>query len=303
MNEKLEKLFFELDEGEINSLCLSQKAVSCETDTVSVEKIKSNVINRLNAFDNEKGRKRTMKAKKLTITLIAAVLAVVLAISGGAAFKFILPKKALGDNMTLERISAVVDTQGADESSIRTINKTVVENGYTLTFEAIADVSVIRGGIICPDGNISYGEVSMDKYAVFTLSRDDGKQVLFGDDEKSLYPSSMAYLLLVDDYMPNPNMFVVNTEIWTHEENNVLYILCNITEAQYFADHELSLAFSSEDTLLTADSFERDENGKYTLKSATHAIKAIFDFSLDDALADKEVQDRYMAQGTFIKAK
>lgn len=303
MENKLEKLFFELSEDEFSSLCLSEKDIIPQSDKEMRNQIKKNVLGRIKT-ENRKGNSIIMKNKRIKTILIAAALIVTLALSVSAGYRFILPKQ-FSDNLAkdvglnLDSIKLIVDTEKANEGEISIINKTVKSAGYIVTFEAIAESTDCIKTSLFKDEEVT---VKDGRYAILTLRREDGKQVMYNEDENdTLYASDIGYLVMVGGYAPNPCMMHDLYEgSYFYEEENVVYCLFNISLASVFADHDISIAFTNK-MVLTPELFDVKENGKFGFKDSYNGIKAIFDLDLPDNLADKKLQGEFIATGTFNK--
>lgn len=298
-DEKLEALFFELSQQEAEELYPVTGELHCEISDEKKRSIEKRVAVKL-SDGNSKGDIRIMKRKKIKTILIAAVLAVVLAFSAAAGYRFILPhsvQESFGHK--LDSIKLIVDTEKADEDEISVVRKTVRSNGYIVTFEAIAEsTDCIRTVLF--EGQDS-GEVIDSRYAILTLRREDGKQVMYGDDENdTLYPSDLGYLIMLGGYAPNPCMWDFHEGKFFYEEDNILYLLLDISDAAIFADHDISLAFTNK-MVLTPDLFVCDDNGKFVFKDSYEGISAVFNFDMPDELSDKNLQKRFFSTGAFNK--
>lgn len=306
MDKKLTELFFEVSENEIESLCLSQSDIFCESDKEMQKRIMTDVSGRIKA--GKKGL-TAMKNKRIKTVLIAAALIIVLALSATAGYKYLIPDAMLKmmnssfDSFTLDSIKSVVDTESASEDEISVINKTVTSDGYIITFEAIADATRVRTSYFSffEDKPVNpKTETENIKYAVFTLKREDGKQVMYGIDENdTLDASGIGFLPIVHGYMANPCMWEELHDMAFYEEENVVYILYSITEAAIFADHDLSIAFTT-DFVISTDEMTMNDDGSYAFVQPHEGIEAIFDFDLPDELADKEKQQEYIKTGSFF---
>ena len=299
--KKLESFFAELTEDEITAIENSEINTDCEIDS----KIYSVISAKVQAKTNTKitaipvlSAKTKNKGKKFRIALIAAVIAVIFAIGTGAAYRFMLPEELMNDlELNDMRIRTVIDTDIATEDNVRTVQKTVSKNGYTINFEAIID-----GYIILPEvtkvlrGLDPAQEIREDRiYAAMTITRDDGKSVLEPD---GYMPGCFCcsgitanFCVAVKGYAPNSGMFA--TFPWHYEENNVMYLLCDITDAAKFADHDLSIIVY-DDTHLDGTIARMDENGEYYFVDTYDRLGAIFDFDLDDSFADPEAAAKDM---------
>lgn len=301
IEKKLDALFKELNEEEINMIENSEINTGCDIDPKNY----SAVLARVRAKTHEEIEKipvvstkeketvmKQVRGKKFKALLIAAAVFIVLAIGTGAAYQFILPD-GLNEQLELHEmnIRTVVDVEKADENSVRTVQKTVHSNGYTVNFEAIID-----GYIILPEmtkklrGLDTTREFREDRiYAVMTITRDDGKSVLEPDGYmpgcSCCSGITANFCVAVKGYAPNSGMFA--TSPWHYEENNIMYLLCDITDAAKFADHELSIIVY-DNTHLDGTIARMDKNGDYYFVDTYDRIGAIFDFDLDDSFADPE---------------
>lgn len=314
IEKKLESLFRELNEEEINMIENSEINTECDIDPKNYSAVLAKVraktqeeiatIPVVSAKEKEPVVKQ-FRGKKFKALLIAAVIFIVLAISTGAAYQFIMPE-GLEKELALNdmHIKTVVDFDKADENSVRTVQKTVNKNGYTVNFEAIIDgyvilpeiTKVLRG--IDPDEEIREDRI----YAVMTITRDDGKSVLAPD---GYMPNCFCcdpffnfnFTVAVKGYAPNSVMFTGTP--WHYEENNVLYYLCDITDTAKFADRDLSIILCGEKEAVYGTIVRMDEKGGYYFVDTYDGMGAIFDFDLDDSLADPEVVAKDMAERPY----
>ena len=301
IEKKLDALFKELNEEEINMIENSEINTGCDIDpknySVVLAKVRAKTHEEIEKIPvvSTKEKETVMKqvrGKKFKALLIAAAVFIVLAIGTGAAYQFILPD-GLNEQLELHEmnIRTVVDVEKADENSVRTVQKTVHSNGYTVNFEAIID-----GYIILPEmtkklrGLDTTREFREDRiYAVMTITRDDGKSVLEPDGYmpgcSCCSGITANFCVAVKGYAPNSGMFA--TSPWHYEENNIMYLLCDITDAAKFADHELSIIVY-DNTHLDGTIARMDKNGDYYFVDSYDRLGAIFDFDLDDSFADPE---------------
>ena len=307
IEKKLEKLFTELSEEEIIQIENSDVDSGCDIDPKNYSAVLSIVHAKMQAELSEipvvssKAKEPVIKqfrCRKLKTLLVAAAVFIILAIGAGAAYQFMLPD-GLNEQLELQdmNIRTVVDVEKADKNSVRTVQKTVSKNGYTVNFEAIID-----GYIILPEmtkklrGLDTAEEIREDRiYAAMTITRDDGKSVLEPD---GYMPGCFCcsgitanFCVAVKGYAPNSGMFA--TSPWHYEENNVMYLLCDITDAAKFADHDLSIIVY-DDTHLDGTIARIDENGEYYFVDTYDRLGAIFDFDLDDSFADPEAAAKDM---------
>lgn len=242
-----------------------------------------------------------MKNKKFRAALIAAVLVVVLAFSGSAAYRFILPQSVRNNlkadiGLSFDSIKTVVNTEKAGDDEIFIVSESVKTDGYILTFEAVADTTRIQKSLF---GDMTEKENA--KYAVFTLRREDGEKVMYGENENdTLYAPDLGSLVLVDDYIPNPCMWNNACEKYFFEEENIVYILFDISEAAIFADHELRLAVADR-MVLTSSLFEKTDSGYAFSPSYSGRFSGLYSFDLPDELKDEALQKEYLSSGTFNK--
>ncbi len=314
IEKKLDALFTELNEEELDIIENSDIDTGCDINPKNY----SAVLARVRAKTHEEVEKipvvsskekepviKQFRAKKLKAILVAAAVFIVLAIGTGAAYRFILPdglNKELGLNDM--HIKTVVDVEKADENSVRTVQKTVKRNGYTVNFEAIVD-----GYVILPEftkflrGIDTAEEIREDRiYAVMTITRDDGRSVTAPD---GYIPScvccdpffSFNFTPVVKGYAPNSVMFTGTP--WLYEENNVLYYLCDITDVAKFADRDLAIILCGEQEGTHGTFVRMDEKGEYYFVDTYDGMGAIFDFDLDDSLADPEAAAKDMAERPY----
>ena len=300
IEKKLEALFSELSQEELTAVENSGIDTSCTIDADLNVKIAKAVEKKTGCNTPIKvvtAQKKGISAKFRTL-LVAAAVFIILAVGAGAAYQFMLPE-GLSKELELHEmnIRTVVDVEKADENNVRTVQKTVSKNGYTINFEAIID-----GYIILPEitkvlrGLNPAEEIREDRiYAAMTITRDDGRSVLEPDGYmpgcSCCSGITANFCVAVKGYAPNSGMFA--TSPWHYEENNVMYLLCDITDAAKFADHELSIIVY-DDTHLDGTIARMDKNGEYYFVDTYDRLGAIFDFDLDDAFADPEAVARDM---------
>lgn len=313
IEKKLESLFRELNEEEINMIENSEINTECDITPENYSAVLAKVraktqteiasIPVVSAKEKEPVMKQ-VRGKKFKALLIAAAVFIVLAIGTGAAYQFMLPDE-LNQELGLSdmNIKTVVDIDKADENSVRTVQKTVNSNGYTVNFEAIID-----GYVILPEfvkglrGLDASEEIREDRiYAVMTITRDDGKSVTEPDGYMPVCfccgAFSFDFTVAVKGYAPNSVMF--NGTPWIYEENNTLYYLCDITDAAIFADRDLAIILF-EGTGIDGTIARMDKNGEYYFVDTYDDFGAIFDLDLDDSLADPEAVAKDIADRPYI---
>lgn len=309
IEKKLDTLFSELTEEEVNTMNNSQINTDCDLDPKIISRISEKVQTKTGVYckyNTDKKAEKSVVGRKLRKALIAAVIVLLFAVSAGAAYQFMLPEglnKELGLNEM--HIKTVVDVEKADENSVRTVQKTVKSNGYTVNFEAIVD-----GYVILPEitkvlrGIDPAEEIREDRiYAVMTITRDDGKSVMAPDGYMPNCSCCDAifgfnFRVAVKGYAPNSVMFMGTP--WHYEENNTLYYLCDITDTAKFADRDLSIIICGEQERTYGTIVRMDENGEYYFVDTYDGMGAIFDFDLDDSLADPDAVAKDMAERPFI---
>ena len=268
----------------------------------------------------KKKERVTMKNKR-TVRIIAIAAALVLfSLTAFAVVKFVIPQQ-LFDSMEvdLESLRAVVDVENADPDSIKTMQKTFSNDDFTMTFEAIAKGKALRsvwhferGGSEQQTAH-SVSDIlnnaleqeperqAVDSlYAIFTVRRNDGGVVLYAEDGKGLTGADLGYCLLIKGYYPNPNMLFDEDhwDIGTYEDGDVLYVACDITNAAAFADQELAIAFTN--TMVpTIDILAMTPEGEFYYKDDYKGVPGLYDFDLDDSLADPVKAAAFKANGTF----
>ena len=309
IEKKLDTLFSELTEEDANKINNSQINTECELDPRIIARISEKVKSKTGAdytYNDEKKAEKFVLGRKFRNALIAAVIVLLFAVSAGAAYQFMLPD-GLTEQLELQdmNIKTVVDVDKADANSVRTVQKTVKSNGYTVNFEAIVD-----GYVIIPDviksiiGLDPAEEIREDKiYAVMTITRDDGKSVMAPD---GYMPNCFCcdaifgfnFRVAVKGYAPNSVMFMGTP--WIYEENNTLYYLCDITDTAIFADRDLAIILCGEQEHIYGTIVRMDENGEYYFVDTYDGMGAIFDFDLDDSLADPEAVAKDMAERPYI---
>lgn len=306
IEKKLDTLFSELTEEEVNTINNSQINTDCELDPKIISRISEKVQTKTGVYctyNNDKKAEKSVVGRKLRKALIAAVIVLLFAVSAGAAYQFMLPEglnKELGLNEM--HIKTVVDVEKADENSVRTVQKTVKSNGYTVNFEAIVD-----GYVILPEitkvlrGIDPAEEIREDRiYAVMTITRDDGKNVFFPEENIACDCCRMwpDFMVAVKGYAPN---FITSMGTpWIYEDGNVMYFLCDITDMAKFADRDLSLIIYNSEYVYEGMIARMDENGEYYLVDTYDDLGAIFDFDLDDSLAAPDAVAKDMAERPFI---
>lgn len=243
--------------------------------------------------------KNKMFKHKYAKILIAAALVAVFAVTAGAIATFVMPKDLIPAE--IESIKTVVDFENADKDSIKTVQKTFSNDEFTVTFEAIVEGKCMEKFFENENTIVTNGSdgVAVDKtYAVLTVKRNDGKPVLYYD-ENGLLPRDIGYRILIKGYMTNPSMLVDNYDISLCEEDNILYVACDITDANVFADEELYLAFTNK-MVINYEIVEMDKNGNFSYAKDYDGIPALFDFELDSSKADHEKAAEYKASQPFF---
>lgn len=287
-DKKLEALFSELSEDEIMAFEETGVDMNCEIDDMT----KRRIADKVRAKTGELNICKVKPKKRISwkIALIAAVIVIIFAVSTGAVYKFAL-SDGLVEEMNLEkieRIKTVVDTETLDEDSVQTVQKTVSANGFTVTFEAIVEGASLNKNYIHGSANDETGKDSQvaRNYAIFSVTRDDGSS-FFNNDKDPREFCDLGVVALVHGYEPSVSLF--GNDIFIYEEENVLYIACDITEVYKFADHELSIAvcgyYSVDGTIL-----RMDENGDFYFVDSYDDIHALFNFDIEDEYADVEAQ-------------
>lgn len=237
------------------------------------------------------------KFNPVKLIVIAAVIAA-LALTAGAVAQFVIPHQLVEDMaLELDSVKTVIDTGKADEDTVSTVQKSYSNGEYTVTFEAIANGSCLRK--VFTENEKPIETKAEETYAIFTVKRNDGKQVLGFGQEEGLHLSDIGYIILVKGYAANPCIFADCYGIGEYEENNVLYVACNITDANLFADEELYIAFTNE-MVINYDILRMDKNNEYHYVDGYDGIPALFDFDLDDSKADHEKAEQYKAEHSFM---
>ncbi|MCH5198771.1 MAG: hypothetical protein J1E34_07685 [Oscillospiraceae bacterium] len=259
---------------------------------------------------------KTMKKNKtIKIVLIAALLAVALSVTAGAAYRFFLPK-GLEEEMsfTSENMLKIIDEGKADENSIKIENKSIDTAGFTVTFEAIVQGKVLKTDFTrnlikgaankqsSGEKNIVGFKISTQEktYAVFTLTRNAGGKVLDNPDyNNDVNGLSIGYIIQLKDYIPNANSFIPEFYFYEDAESNVLYLACDITPALPFAGRELKIAVIGH-FVGGMDIVDMDNNGYMCDNDKYSGISAIFTLPIDEAYADENAVNEQMKTGTFI---
>ncbi len=305
-DKEIDTLFAELTEEEIRKLSDSDIDMECELDPKIITRISEKVQAKTGVDFMQKTDKKTKPfvfTKKLRNALIAAVIAILLTVSAGAAvYTFIMPEgleKQLG--IQDMHIKTVVDTDKADENNVKTMQKTVKANGYTVTFEAIVDGYVIHPDFIALlKGYENVAEIKEDRiYAIMTITRDDGKSVLAPEGyipDCGCCICFPEYLIAVDGYAPNWTTFKYNPTYY--EEGNVFYLVCDVTDAGIFADKQLSLIIFNEN--IPEEMIVRmDKNGECYFVDSYKGLAAMFDFELDKSLANPSLAAKDIAERPY----
>ena len=268
-----------------------------------------------------KKKERVIMKNKKTVKILAVAAALVLfSLTAFAVVKFVIPRQ-LFDSMEvdLQSLRAVVDVENADPDSVQTMRKTFSNDDYSVTFEAIAQGKALRSVWTFERGssgqqaahsvsdilnnalnNESEQRMVDSLYAIFTVRRNDGGVVLYAEDGKSLTGADLGYCLLIKGYYPNPNMLFDEThwDIGTYEDGGVLYVACDITNAAAFADEDLSIAFTN--TMVPSiDILAMTPEGEFYYKDGYTGVPGLFDYDLDDSLADPEKAAALKANGAF----
>lgn len=237
------------------------------------------------------------KGKPIKIIVIAALIAA-FALTAGAVARFVIPNQLVED-MKLEpdSVKTVIDTGKSDKDTVSTVQKSYSNKDFIVTFEAIADGGCLRQ-VFTKNGELIENKAE-DTYAIFTVKRTDGASVLYSEDGQGLTPGNIGYILLVKGYAANPCTFADCYGIGLYEENNVLYVACNITDANLFADEDLYIGFTNR-MVINCDILRMDKNNEYHYVESYDGIPALFDFDLDDSRADREKAEQYKAKRPFM---
>ena len=268
----------------------------------------------------KKKERINMKNKKTVKILAVAAALVLFSLTAFAVVKFVIPRQ-LFDSMEVvpESLQAVVDVENADPDSIKTMQKTFSNEDFSMTFEAIAKGKALRSVWHFENSNAeqqtahsvsdilnnalnqnSERQMVDSIYAIFTVRRSDGGVVLYAEDGKGLTGADIGYCLLIRGYYPNPNMLFDENhyDIGTYEDGAVLYVACDITNAAAFADEELSIAFTN--TMVPSiDILAMTPEGEFYYKDDYKGVPGLYDFDLDDSLADPVKAAAFKANGTF----
>lgn len=268
----------------------------------------------------KKKERTTVKNRKYVKILAAAAALAIFSLSAFAVVKFVIPQQLFSSmEVDLESLQAVVDVDNAAPDSVKTMQKTFSNDDFSMTFEAIAKGKALRqvwnfehtgsgqqaahsvSDILNNALNSDQERQPVDSiYAIFTVRRNDGGVVLYAEDGKGLTGADLGYCLLIKGYYPNPNMLFdeAHWDIGTYEEDDVLYVACDITNAAAFADEELSIAFTN--TMVpTVDILAMTPEGEFYYKDGYKGVPGLFDFDLDDSLADPVRAAAFKANGTF----
>ena len=268
----------------------------------------------------KKKERINVKNRKYVKILAVAAALVIFSLSAFAVVKFMIPQQLFSSmEVDLESLQAVVDVDNAAPDSVKTMQKTFSNKDFSMTFEAIAQGKALRSvwnfehngseqqaahsvSDILDNALDNDPERQMvdSIYAIFTVRRNDGGVVLYAEDGKGLTGADIGYCLLIKGYYPNPNMLFDgdHRDIGTYEDGDVLYVACDITNAAAFADEELSIAFTN--TMVpTIDILAMTPDGEFYYKDDYTGVPGLFDFDLDDSLADPVKAAAFKANGTF----
>ena len=248
----------------------------------------------------KKKERVSMKNKKTAKIIAVAAALVLFSLTAFAVVKFVIPQQLFSSmEVDLESLQAVVDADNADPDSVRTMQKTFSNDDFSMTFEAIARGKALRS-VWNFEHNSSEQQVVDSLYAIFTVRRNDGGVVLYAEDGKGLTGADLGYCLLIKGYYPNPNMLFdeAHWDIGTYEDGDVLYVACDITNAAAFADEALAIAFTN--TMVpTVDILAMTPEGEFYYKDDYTGVPGLFDYDLDDSLADPVKAAAFKANGTF----
>ena len=268
-----------------------------------------------------KKKERVNMKNKRTVKILAVAAALALfSLSAFAIVKFVIPQQLFsGMDVELESLQAVVDVENADADSVRTMQKTFSNEDFSMTFEAIAKGKALRSVWHFERGSSdqqtahSVSDIlnhALDQeperqtvdslYAIFTVRRNDGGVVFYAEDGKGLTGADLGYCLLIKGYYPNPNMLFDEThrDLGFYEDGDVLYVACDITNAAAFADEELAIAFTN--TMVPSiDELAMTPDGEFYYKEDYKGVPGLYDFDLDDSLADPVKAAAFKANGTF----
>ena len=268
----------------------------------------------------KKKERVTMKNKRTAKIIAVAAALALFSLTAFAVVKFVIPQQLFdGMEVDLESLQAVVDVENADPDSVQTVQKTFSNDAFSMTFEAIAQGKALRSvwhfehngseqqaahsvSDILNNALDNEPEQRMvdSIYAIFTVRRSDGGVVLYAEDGKGLTGADLGYCLLIKGYYPNPNMLADGDhwDIGTYEDGDVLYVACDITNAAAFADEDLFIAFTN--TMVPSiDILAMTPEGEFYYKDDYTGVPGLYDFDLDDSLADPVRAAAFKANGTF----
>ena len=257
-------------------------------------------VRRLNAAASER-KEPQMKNRKLSkkgrVVLLAAVLAVIFTVSAGAAAaRFLLPQKAqefisLTDLRLYDSLEkGSILTENFDVENVTEVKTAVKTNGHTVAFEGIVEgqrtkypyeaLYAAMQNHTVPDPATAY--VVDERYAVLTVSADDGGPVLGVTDDIDLHHKLGAFVFIqgIDP--------VVHSYVGQFiEDENVVYFFVPIKEVEKYADRELRICVF-ENWAPDHNIFGMGSDGLPFFRLGYDGLRASFVLDLDDSLADHE---------------
>lgn len=248
-----------------------------------------------------------MKQRKLAcksrVVFIAAALVIALAVTASAAvIRFALPQRA-AEFMHIDdgHIFDILADGTFDADGITAVKQAVKTNGHTVVFEGIAEGTRLKADIlellaVAQGGDTSSikTETVKERYAVLTVTNDEGGTVLGLDPDHELH-SELGCSLCVQGidpiYFHYDGQFIV--------VDDVVYMFIPLNDAAIFADRELRLcvygSFAPFSNIITID-----KDGLPAFKRSYTGIQASFEIDLDDSLADHDAVAALEAEQPFL---
>ena len=234
-------------------------------------------------------RSTVLQKKPAKIAFASAALLCLLALGAAAAAKFALPK-GLTDSIDSYRLLETLPILTDTGAGVEQINTEVESAGYRVTFAALA-----RGEYVNTD-LFSDRELPRENlFAVFTVRRLDGAAV--ADWNKNFddvrFGQLMDYQVLVKGYASGAFQ---KLPAW-YAENDTLYLMFDVTEAQIVADHTLLIAVTEGEC--DAQKLRMDEQGAFYFLDSCTGIHALFTLPLPDTDVDPAASAEFLQTHAF----